>query len=169
MNSFSKIMSIGAFLAAGMASAEAVLQCKSEVNPQADFQLTIDLSEETSIDYLTYVLKEKGTETIYFNQHEKGSISKSIEGGVLVSNFFSEKSQQDNGRITDAGVVILTATGQPKKMSGLFAAKDGIYPLDCDLTGVLALRFPNPPSSVNPPQGVQPGMNPGIRLHFPRK
>lgn len=135
-----------------LSHAEVVIDCKSEMGEQVNLEVKIDLSEESSIDYLTYSLKEGGVETIFFNQHEKGSISKTIQGGVLVSNFFSESSKQENGKITNAGIIILTATGEPKKMSGLIGANGGIYPLACTLTGILAQRFPNPP--VVPPQST---------------
>jgi hypothetical protein len=117
------------FSATASMAATTTLNCQVPATKVA-VKMTIELSPEASVDYVTMTLVEPKGTTQFFAQLDPGEIDNQLKQGFLQMLAMTEQTGQVDGVIVNTGFLALgkEAAGG---MSGFLSAKGNIYPLNC--------------------------------------
>lgn len=119
------LVSLSAF---ANAAEKQLLTCiVSDQNP--DLKVMITVSEESTVDFVTFNLVEKSGTTMFFTQFEKGELDKQMKEGGLNTMLMTDTTKNESGVITNAGVISLAKDND--MYSGVLVAKGNLYPLAC--------------------------------------
>ncbi|RYZ76047.1 MAG: hypothetical protein EOP06_31695 [Proteobacteria bacterium] len=92
--------------------------------------LTISVSNDESIDFLTVDLVDKDVTSTLFMQNEKGTVAQQVEAGGLMTLLLNDGfAQGADGVIRNAGIMSLSK--EEDKWGGLLSMNGNMYPLEC--------------------------------------
>lgn len=92
--------------------------------------MSIELSAEASVDYVTLTLVEPKSTSQFFSQMDPGAIADQMKNGYLQLLAMTDKTGQVSGVIVNTGFLALGKEANGT-LSGFLAAKGNIYPLSC--------------------------------------
>lgn len=108
-----------------------VLKCAMSAKAATPATITVTLSDDASVDFVTMTVTEKSGTAQYFSQLDKGTVAGQIGQGYLQMLALTEKtSQTEDGVIKNTGFfgVSKEANGS---FSGFMAANSNIYIITC--------------------------------------
>lgn len=92
--------------------------------------LSVEIADDQSVDFVTVNLIEKSKASLFFSQMDKGAVAEQMKNGFLNLLALTEKTNQVDGVITNTGFLALGAE-TADTFSGFLAANGNIYPLNC--------------------------------------
>ena len=117
------------FSASASMAATTTLNCTVPADKVA-VTMTIELSPETSVDFVTMTLVEPKGTSQFFAQLDPGEIDNQLKQGYLQMLAMTEQTGQINGVIVNTGFLALGKEANGS-MTGFLSAKGNIYPLAC--------------------------------------
>lgn len=105
------------------------LSCSVPSESSKKVNITLKQQSDEKSDYLTLQITDTVSSSTYLTQADKGEITKSFSTKNFSYFLLSDKSQNNNGVVTNAAY--LSIENQHGTVAGFISAKGNIYPLVC--------------------------------------
>lgn len=102
-----------------------------ETKKEDTVRVDVLMANDTSIDFVTFQVKEKSGQKILFIQATKGSVEKKLSSGALSTLVMEETAGQEAGVYKNSGLFNLQVA-QDQSYQGMLIAFGNIYPLVCE-------------------------------------
>ncbi len=132
-----KAILIASLIFSSISMAETALQCVVPTQGTDQIvQLTLDLSEENSIDFIMITVDDfnkenQPTQSVFYTQMDKGSTRAQLSQGYLNMLVMTETTSQENGVIHNSGFFAVSVDQPTGLFSGFLAANNNVYPIEC--------------------------------------